>query len=310
MNIAAAALDHSSAPAPSAPVEGAGSVSGADSEQLLGNPEQLKAKEIEVNDPRFEVLSRLERKVKQKEQELAQKLKEIEEKEARFGKYAEVEGKVKENPLTALRDLGWEGDLETLNQWALQNLNDDELDPVAKRFKQIEETLAAKDQEYEAKLKKAIEEKEQEIRAKESEYQIKEFKNGIKSFLEQNKDEYELLSVQPEATELIYEVIYEDIIRKQKAGSTDIVPMEFKEAAKRLEDYLDAQLEPILKSKKIQSKFVDPDNWMNKYQVKSTQTINEDMTPASAISAENLTPQQRAELAIKKLREGKYPSDD
>jgi hypothetical protein len=305
MSIAAAALDHSSAPAPSAPVEGVTEETQLDGEQVAAPP-----REVEVNDPRFEVLSRLERKVKQKEQELAQKLKEIEEKEARFGKYAEVETRAKENPLQALKEMGWEGDLETLNKWALENLGDEELDPVAKRFKQIEETLAAKDQEYEAKLKKAIEEKEQEIKQKESEYQIKEFKNSIKSFLDQNKDEFELLHGQPEANELVYEVIYEDVLRKQKSGATDIVPMEFKEAAKRLEDYLDAQLEPILKSKKIQSKFADPDAWMSKYSVKSTQTINEDMTPASAISADNLSPHQRMELAIKKLREGKYPSDE
>jgi len=309
MSIAQAALDHT--PAPTQAQQGAISTdTDGDETSAVGSEARAASTgEVEVNDPRFEVLSRLERKVKQKEAELAAKMKDIEEKEARFGKYAGIEERVKENPLTALKDMGWDGDLETLNQWALQNLGDDELDPVAKRFKQVEETLAAKEKEFEAKIKAAIEEKENEIRQKESEYQIKEFKSGIKSFLDQNKDEFELLYAQPEASELIYEVIYEDILRKQKSGSSDIVPMEFKDAAKRLEDYLDAQLEPLLNSKKIKSKFADPENWMSKYQVKST-TINDDMTPSSHLRADELTPAQRAELAIKKLREGKYPQDE
>jgi hypothetical protein len=294
MSIASQVLDSGSA-------QSTGSV-GADASGVAENS-------IEVKDPRFDLISKLERKTKQKEQELAQKLKEIEEKEKLFSKYASVQEKVKQNPLEALRELGWEGDVETFNKWALENLNDEELDPVAKRFKQIEETLKKKDQEYEEKLRKAIEEKEAEIRARENEYQIKEFKNSIKSFLDQNKDTYELLYSQPEANELIYEVIYEDVIRQQKAGKEDIIPMDLKDAAERLEKYLDAQLEPLLKSKKIQSKFKSPeDSWMQRVQ-QSRATINEDMTPLSHPASEELTPSQRMELAIKKLKEGKYPTE-
>lgn len=259
-------------------------------------------------DPRMDLIAKLERKNKIKEQEYNAKLKEIEEKASRYGKYESVEAMIKQNPLAALKELGFEGGLEDLNKWALENLEDEDLDPVAKRFKEIESKLAEKDKEYEEKLRAAIEAKEKEIAEKQNEYQIKEFKLGIKSFLDQNKEAYEFLYSQPEAGDLVYEVIYEDVLRQQKAGKQDIVPMEMKEAAEKLEKYLDAQLEPLLKSKKIQSKFTKPDNWMDKYANRQA-TITEDMTALSHASAEELTPAERAQLAIKKLKEGKYPQE-
>lgn len=289
MSIAQAALDASSAPVEAAPETA--------SEQVT---------QVEKSDPRMDLIAKLERKNKLKEQEYTSKLKEIEEKSQKYGKYESIEQMLAENPIKAIKELGL--DLETLNKYALENYDDDELDPVAKRFKEIESKLAEKDKEYEEKLRAAIEAKEQEINAKQNEYQIKEFKLNIKSFLDQNKDEYEFLYSQPEANDLVYEVIYEDVLRQQKAGKQDIVPMEFKDAADKLEKYLDAQLEPLLKSKKIQSKFSKPDSWMDKYATRQA-TINEDMTALSHASAEELTPAQRAELAIKKLKEGKYPNE-
>ena len=291
MSIAQAALDHGQA----APVA---------TEQTAPQGEAT----IEVKgDPRMEVFARMERKVKQREQELAAKLKEIEEKETRFGKYSKVEETVKSNPLAALKEMGWDGDLETLNKWALENLSDEELDPVAKRFKQVEQTLAEKEREFEEKIKKAIEEKEKEIQAKDHEFQIKQFKSDIKNFLDQQKDTFELLYSQPEAQELVYELIFEDIVRQQKEGKEDVTPMDLKVAAEKLENYLDAQLEPLLKSKKIQSKFQKPDSWVDAYRSKAA--ITSDLTPSSAPSASELTPAERAELAIRKLKEGKYPID-
>lgn len=287
MSIAQAALDHGTA----APV----------------TPETAPAQAtIEVSsDPRMEVFAKMERKVKQREAELAAKMKEIEEKEQRYGKYANAEGRVKENPLAALRELGFDGDLETLNKWALENLSDEELDPVAKRFKQVEQTLADKEREFEEKIKKAIEEKEKEYQTRDQEFQIKQFKSEIKNFLDQGKDQFELLYSQPEAQELVYELVYEDVLRQQKEGKEQITPMDLKVAAEKLENYLDAQLEPLLKSKKIQSKFQKPESWLDAYQSKAT--LTNEMTPSSAPSASELTPAERAELAIRKLKEGKYP---
>ncbi len=289
MSIAAAALDMGSTPAEAAP--------------------EVQATEgIEVKgDPRFDLISKMERKIKQKESELSQKMKEIEERSQKYGRYEGLESKVKENPIEALRQMGFEGGLEDLQNWALQNLGDEDLDPVSKRFKEMESKFAQKDKEYEEKLRAALEEKEKEIRNKDNEYQIKEFKSGIKSFLEQSKDEFEILYAQPEANELVYEVIYEDVLRQQQAGKEEVVPMELKDAAQRLEKYLDAQLEPLLKSKKIQSRFKNPDSWMDAYQSKAT--INNEMTASSLPRAEELTPAQRAELAIRKLKEGKYPNE-
>jgi DNA-binding protein H-NS len=289
MSIAAAALDHAPASAPA--------------------PTETPAIET-PSDPRFELISKLERKVKTREQELSARQKELEEKAQRYGKYEEVEGIIKTNPLQALKQMGWDGDMETLNRWAMENLGEDELDPVAKRFKEIESTMSAKEKEWEEKLAKAIEAKEQEISQKQNEYQIKEFKQGIKSFLSENKDTFELLAAQKEADNLVYELIYEDVLRQQQAGKEDITPMKFKSAAEKLENYLDAQLEPLLKSKKIQSRFTKTDSWMDKLAAQSAPaTINNDMTPQSSISAEELTQAERMELAIKKLKEGKYPQE-
>lgn len=288
MSIAAAALDHA-APTPT--------------EAPAPTPEVATP-----SDPRFELISKLERKVKTREQELSARQKELEERSSKYKELEELAPLLESNPLEVLRRKGW--DMEKLNKFAMENLGEDELDPVAKRFKELESTLSTKEKEWEEKLQKAIEAKEQEIAQKQNEYQIKEFKQGIKSFLDQNRDEFELLASQPEANELVYEVIYEDVLRQQKAGKEDIAPMEFKAAAERLEKYLDAQLEPLLKSKKIQSRFTKTDSWMDKLAAQSAPaTINNDMTPQSSISASELSDAERLELAIKKLKEGKYPQE-
>lgn len=290
MSIAAAALDHA-APAPTAPE---------------GTPETAQV--TTPSDPRFELISKLERKVKTKEQELSARQKELEERSSKYKELEELAPLLESNPLEVLRRKGW--DMEKLNKFAMENLGEDELDPVAKKFKEIEATLSSKEKEFEEKLRAAIEAKEQEYAQKQNELQIKEFKQGIKSFLDQNRDEFELLASQPEANELVYEVIYEDVLRQQKAGKEEIIPMEFKAAAERLEKYLDAQLEPLLKSKKIQSRFTKTNSWMDKLAAQSAPaTINNDMTPQSSISASELSDAERLELAIKKLKEGKYPQE-
>jgi hypothetical protein len=272
---------------------------------------ELQAKE-EKEDPRLSLIAKYERKVKLMEQELKRKEQELEEKFSKVKHWEEFESE--QDPLKLLNKKGW--DLEKVNKYAMENLGEEDLDPVAKRFKEVEDMIKKRDEEWETKLKKTIEEKEKEIQQKEYDSEIKQFKGEIKSFLAENKDQFELVSTYeadgPEGKidgiSLVYDVIYADLQRQVKDGRKheELQPLDVKLAAEKVEQYLDSQVQKYLNLNKYKSRKAPEEAALESFlgTVKQTpKTIDSSFVPKSR-PVEELSDREREQRAIELLKRG------
>lgn len=276
----------------------------ADSEQTPVNPANPATKTDDF-DHRFGVLAKMERKLKEQESQNKTRSKEWEEKEKKLSEYEELMKLMDENPIEAIKKRkGW--GLQELNEFAVKNTSDEDLDPVAQITKNYETKMA----ELEEKLTKQMEEKlrakEEELMGKDHERQVVEFKSNIKTFLAENKDTYEFIHAEEGGDEAVFELIYEDILRQQKAEvpQDQIKIMDIKDAAERIESFLDKQYSKFLGLNKVKSKFQTGDE--NKFAKFATQseapkTLDSSFSPKSK-SVEQLSEQERRQAAIDLLR--------
>lgn len=256
---------------------------------------------------RFNLLAKMERKLKEREQGFKSRDKEWEDKSKKFQEMEELLTLMDTNPLEAIKKRkGW--GLQELNEFAVQNSTDDDLDPVAK----IHKTHAEKMKELEERLTKQMEEKilakEKEIQGREHEGQVKQFKSDIKGFLVENKDEYEFINAEENGFESVFDLIYEDIQRQREDGVEDdqLKVMDIKEAAEKVENYLDKQYSRFLSLKKVRSRLGDEDsnerNDLGQFIAQSKpSTIDSSFSPKSK-STNELSPEERRQAAIDLLR--------
>lgn len=255
----------------------------------------------EINNPTFDLISKMERKLKLREDEFKSKEQKMAEYEA---KLAEYEG-FDENPFGVLQKKGW--DLEKLNKKALETLGDDDLDPVSRRFREIEETMKKKDSEWEIKLQEKIAAKEKEMQDREQQYQIEVFKRDLKSHITSKKDEYEFVNTHPDGPELVYDVIFADLQRRADSGEKDLSPMEYDAAAQKVEEYLYKEAEKYLSLNKVKSKFTaNKDDLAFLLKSEQPKTITPDLAPKSASHPAELSEQERMKLAIEGIKTGKW----
>lgn len=271
---------------------------------LPTEPTTEQVAETKPEDPRLSLLAKMERKLKLQEQEYKQKMKELEEKQNKYKQYEEEET-LWSNPLELLKKKGW--DMEKLNRHVIESSSEEDLDPVSRKFKEFEETLKKKDTEYEEKMKKMIAEKEEELKAKDFERQIAEFKSDIKSFLAKNSETYELINAEENGLDIVFDVIREDIARQQQAGKETVVPMDMKDAADKVETYLDSHVQKYLNLNKYKNKKSDEENSVESFFKKSQtpQTLTDSFTPKSK-SVEELSEQERMLAAVNLLKSGKF----
>lgn len=281
---------------PAAPVS-------ADSEQTPEN--QAQPQKTDDFDSRFNLLAKMERKLKEQESQYKSRDREWEEKGKKLTEYEELMRLMDENPLEAIKKRkGW--GLQELNEFAVKHSSDDDLDPVA----QIHKTHAQKMEELEKKLMGEMEAKlkakEEEIRAREYEGEIKQFKSGIKTFLVDNKDQYEFINAEETGADSVYELIYEDILRQQEGGvaENELKIMDVKEAAEKVEAFLDKQYSKFLSLNKVKSRLNGSDerNDIGQFIAQSRpRTIDSSFSPKSK-TVDQLSPQERRQAAIDMLR--------
>lgn len=206
-------------------------------------------------DEKFGILAKMERKLKEREGMFKQKETEWSEKDRKLAEYEEMIKLLDENPLEALKKRkGW--GIQEFNEFAVKNASDEDLDPVAQMKKEFMQQLEEKDKSWEQKFNERIEQEKKAIQEKEYEVQVREFKSGIKSFLVENKDEYEFINAEENGMDHVYDLIVEDIQRQKEAGTpeNELKVMEVKEAAQKVEEFLDKTYSKYLSLKKVRSK--------------------------------------------------------
>lgn len=273
----------------------------------VNNPNQTQAQPGNENfSDKFSVIARMEKKIREEREALKRKEQEFEERGKKYSGYDELEELLAKNPLEALKRKGW--DYEKLTQFALQNVTDEELDPVQKELKttksKLEEFEKSFDERVMAKVQELIGNKEKEYETKAHEVELKSIKTSIKNIIESNKEKYELINTHgQEAEDLIFEALQAHVIEQREGGipEDEIKMLPYSEAADRVEAYLEGQLEKYLKLSKIKSKLSPqtPDSLIKSFQ---TKTITDDFTPRNALVSE--TEEDRVRKAIELVQKG------
>lgn len=197
--------------------------------QDIGGKDETQGKDLEFA-KRFNVLTRREKQINEKNQEVSQKWNEVQE----FQKDREM---IKEDPVSFLEKHGWK-----FNDLAEFVLNDKKKTPES----QISE-LQKRLESFENEKKKESETKEQEQKRKQEEETINSFKKNIEDTVKQNTEEFELVNQFGE-----YETVYQVIENYYNQHNTIL---DVKEAAKHVEKYLEGQLEKASGTKKFKSRF-------------------------------------------------------
>lgn len=256
-------------------------------------------------DERFGVLAKMERKLKEREMQFKQREQEWETKGSKLSEYEEFMKLFEENPLEALKKKkGW--GVQEFNEFAVKHSEDDDLDPVAKITKSYETKMAELEKKLIAEMEAKIKAKEEEIQGKDYERQIVEFKGGIKSFLAENKEAYEFIHAEENGMDYVYDLIVQDIQRQRDAEvpEKDLKVMDIKEAAERVESFLDKQYSKYLSLNKVKSKFVpDESAGLTQFLKKQSepQTLNSSFSPKSK-SVSELSEEERKQNAVNFLR--------
>ena len=261
-------------------------------------------------DSRFGVLTKMERKIKEAEARNREMEKGWGEKEKKLAEMEEFMQLFEANPLEALKKKkGW--GLQELNEFAVQHSDDDDLDPVAKIHKTHAEKMAELEKKLMSEMEAKIKAKEDEISAKDRDRQVVEFKGNLKSFLAENKDAYEFIHAEENGQEEVFNLIYEDVQRQIKqmeetGEQKEIQVMEFKDAADKVEAFLDKTYSKYLSLNKVKSKFQTGNEQLvsfitNKSKQEPT-TLNSSFSPKSK-PVDQLSAEERRQQAVAFVRQ-------
>lgn len=240
------------------------------------------------------ILSKKEKGILSKNQEIQAKLKEIEEKNSKLSKWEEYERLVTENPMEFFKQKGLS--FEQVQQKMLESLSDEDIDPIQKQIKELSQKLASKDKEIEDLLNKKLNEKEESEKAKNLEAQSKHYQAELNKFLDSNKDEYELVDAFG-ASEEVFNVIKEVYLKTSEAGTPKL--MTFKEASDLYEKKLVDTLQSMKELKKVKSMFGSSEESDILAAMSGISTIDDSFTQSASTSPELKTEEERVRAAAK-----------
>jgi hypothetical protein len=269
----------------------------------------------------FSVIARMEKKMREEREALKKREMELEERGKKYSGYDELDQLMEKNPLEALSKKGW--DYEKLTQFALQNVSDEELDPVQRELKttksKLEEFEKSFDERVMAKVQELIGNKEKEYESKAHELEIKNIRKTIEATVEANKEKYEFINAYNDvakeeagedgkadsALDLIFDAIQSHVVQQREDGVPEdqIKMLSYTEAADRVEAYLEGKLQKFLTLSKVKSKLnpapQTPDSLIKSFQ---TKTISDDFTPRSV--QVNESEEDRVRKAIELVSKG------
>lgn len=187
----------------------------------------------EEPDPRETWKKRFDR-LTSKERQILEAKKQIQQERSRYSKYDGLDELLQNDPLAALEKLGL--DYHKLTERVLTSGDDDKTSKIEQRIAQLEAELKA---ERETKTKQT------------AEMQITQAKNSIKSLIESNKDDYEVLSATGDV-DAVWELI---VNYHAETGNV----LDFKQACDAVEESLAEEytqhIERLKQTKKLSSLF-------------------------------------------------------
>ncbi|MBV6514140.1 MAG: hypothetical protein FMNOHCHN_03730 [Ignavibacteriaceae bacterium] len=257
-------------------------------------PESAKPEGAEVPDrfgPKFAALSRKERLIREREKQLEARQKEIEEKakqaEEKFKKFEELPKRAKQNVFEVLNDLGLSSE-ELLDMLANEGKptekmqRNEELESLKEYVKNLEAKINGSEQERLEQQKKAEQERYDKTLAS--------FKQSIKEHVD-STPALELTRAN-NAEELVYEVI------DQHFKETNEI-MEIADAALKVEQYFEAELERLLALEKVKQKAgVKP---VSKEPPKDSATLSNDLTTEVPSSGQKFLSDEESKREAAKL---------
>ena len=266
-------------------------------EKTPGNTETTAAPQQDQGSlhENFAKLTKLERKLREERENFGKEKLTYEEKLKKLKDLEEGESLWDQNPLDYMKKKGW--DYEKLSKHVLSSMSDDDLDPIAKLQKQYESRIKEVESGTEKRIREAIESKEKEYATKNQQAEIQRFKSGVKDYVSQNKDKYELITKEgDEGYNTVFDIIQGDLVNQVNAGTEekDLKMMTYEQACDKLEAYLDTQLDSILSLNKVKSKLGQ--------KLQNPRTITNDFSPRTGNT--HSTEQERVEAAKRLVESG------
>lgn len=196
-------------------------------------------KEDERFAPRFAALARKEKGLVEKEKGLSEREKGLAEREAKLAGYESLKDRAKKDPVSVMNELDMS--YEQLTRMILNDGKPGTEDKITELEQKLED-------ERKARIEKEEADKKRETAAQKEwvERQFAWYRDSIKRTIESAPDDFELI-IANEAHDLVWSVTEEWF---NETGEI----LSVADAAKRVEDYLTADAEKLLKTKKLSAR--------------------------------------------------------
>lgn len=249
---------------------------------------------------RLAILARKEKGFMEEKKTWEQKLKEADEKTSKLSKWQEFEDLNDDNTVDFLQKKGLS--LEKLQEKWLSRLDDSDLDPVQKQLKELRQALSQKDEDMKKIVSEQFAEREKKDSERKLEEQTKIYSQKLESFLEENKDKYDLIGTFG-AKDEVFKVIKDVYMKTSEEGTPRLLT--FDEACELYEKRLDDVVIGLRKSNKVRRLLGMEADEVGIANLLGQKTIDDTFSQSSATNPEFKTERER-ELAAAKLLEGMF----
>jgi hypothetical protein len=241
------------------------------------------------------ILAKKEKALLQRQQEMSQRFKELEDKYSKLSQWENLDKLVSENPAEFFKQKGLS--FEQLQQKMLESIQDEDLDPIQKQIKELQNKLNSKDEEYKKLLEETLSKREVEEKNKQIEEQSKYYSQELAKYISENTEKYDLINMF-EAKDEVFEVIKSVYLKTADKGTPKL--MSFEEACDLYEKKLEDMMQSMKKSKKVSKMFgVEEDSEDLFGKVYGQSTIDDSFSQSSSTSTEYKTEQERLKAAAK-----------
>jgi hypothetical protein len=250
------------------------------------------------NDPelasRLAILAKKEKSILQKSQEFQAKMRDMEEKMAKLSQWEELDKLATENPSEFFKKKGLS--FEQIQQKMLESMGDEDLDPIQKQLKELQQKLASKDDEVKKLLEETLSERDKKQKEVEIEEQSKHYNQELKKFIDAKAEDYDLIKTFG-AEDEVFNVIKTVYLKTAETGTPKL--MTFDEACNLYEKKLEELVTGMQKSKKVSKIFGVSDSEDPFAKVFGQTTLDDSFSQSSANSTELKTEEERLRAAAK-----------